>query len=176
MTAERLAEIRERIEADGPADMRCAWCDDEMPETGVRQCLSGDCQRDPGDVCQQDRGELFDELERAQITASDFSNAIAYVGLRLGRLPTEHVAGAAERLLATLATMTADRNALAGAIADATFAAGIYNMNAAVTVPHLLLLLKDMTALLAIVTTERDDARAQLAQLEGMWRRERERS
>lgn len=112
MTAARMQEIRERIEADGPACMRCAWCREEILESSgpPQECLAGPCERNPGDVCQQDRGELFDELERAQVTASDFGNALAYVGLRLGRLPTESVAEAAERLLATLATVTAERD------------------------------------------------------------------
>lgn len=116
MTAERLAEIRERIEAEGPACMRCAWCREEILESSgpPQECLAGPCERDSGDQCQQDRGELFDELERAQATASDFGNALAYVGLRLGRLPTESVAEAAERLLATLATVTAERDGAHG--------------------------------------------------------------
>lgn len=67
MTADRARAIRERVEADGAADMRCVWCRVGMPESGEEQPCSAPgfvCERDSGDECQQDRGELFDEVER----------------------------------------------------------------------------------------------------------------
>lgn len=68
MTAERVRAIRERIEADGPADTHCVWCGEDTEDGANGPCdpiKGGDpCERSPGDECQEDRGELFAEVER----------------------------------------------------------------------------------------------------------------
>lgn len=70
------------------------------------------------------------------------------------RVSERHIAIAwAEAMTERAAQAGEDRAVLAHAIADAAHAAGIYNGEGVLTIPHLLLLLKDMAAEVPVVIT-----------------------
>ena len=69
MTPAGLEAIRARIVAHGQPGTKCEWCGEEIPPEG-RTCDpfedggSATCERDPDDLCQEDRAALLDEVER----------------------------------------------------------------------------------------------------------------